>query len=54
VEVVTSVDVVGQDAGLEGAGQAASRDTALIRSSRVGECDARRPRAALGSLVDVG
>jgi hypothetical protein len=53
VEVVTSIDTVGENASLEGSSEAASGDTALIRSSRVGECEARRSRTALGCLVDV-
>ena len=53
VEVVASIDTVGKNAGLEGPSETASGDTALIRTSRVGEGNARRSRAALGRLVDV-
>jgi hypothetical protein len=53
VEVVTSIDTISKNASLEGPGETASGDTALIRSSRVGEGEAGRSRAALGRLVDV-
>lgn len=53
VEVVTSIDTVDKNASLEGSSEAASGDTALIRSSRVREGEARRSRTTLGRLMDV-
>lgn len=56
VEAIAGVSdtVSGLDARLEGSSEAADGDTALIRvASRVGECDARRSRTALGCLVDM-
>lgn len=54
VEVVASVDAIGQDASLERSGDAAGGDAAVIRCAlRVGERNARWSCAALGCLVDV-
>jgi hypothetical protein len=53
VEVIAGVDTVGQDTGLEWAGQATCRDTALIGSSRVRESDARRSCTTLGGFMNV-
>ena len=53
VKVCTSVDAIVKNTGPEWTSQAAGRDATLIGSSRIGERNARRSRAALGSLVDV-
>lgn len=55
-ESVTRVgagDAVDRESGLEGAGQAAVADAALVVALRVGEGDAGGAGAAAGRLVDV-
>ena len=53
VEVVTTINTVGNDTSLEGTNQTAGRNAALIGSNRVGKGNTRWSSAALGRLMDM-